>query len=103
MGRRHKLDIYADILRLATNGTRTTKLVYQANTNFTNIKRYLKTLREKELIEFNGGNPRTTEKGIGFLEKYEELMHVFGSEGSDEADEETGVAESPAQTDSRKE
>jgi len=103
MGRRHKLDIYADILRIATNGTRTTKLVYQANTNFTNIKRYLETLRGKELIEFNGGNPRTTEKGIRFLEKYEELMHVFGSEGSDEADEETGVADGTALAESGKE
>lgn len=96
MGRRHKLDIYADILRVATNGTRTTKLVYQANTNFTNIKRYLKTLREKELIEFNGGNPHTTEKGIWFLEKYEELMQVLRSEGHDETDEEPGATESPA-------
>lgn len=103
MGRRHKLDIYADILRLATNGTRTTRLVYQANTNFTNIKRYLETLREKELIEFNGGNPHTTERGIRFLEKYEEMMHVFGSEGSDEEDKEPGVTESPAKTESRKE
>lgn len=84
MGRRHKLDIYADILRLATNGTRTTKLVYQANTNFTNIKRYLETLSEKGLIEFNGGHPHTTEKGIGFLEKYEELISAFNSHEADE-------------------
>ncbi len=87
MGRRHKLDIYADILRLATNGTRTTKLVYQANTNFTNIKRYLETLSDKELIKFNGGNPHTTEKGFRFLEKYEELMRVIGSQQTNESDE----------------
>ena len=93
MGRRHKLDIYADILRLATNGTRTTKLVYQANTNFTNIKRYLETLHKRELIEFNGGNPHTTEKGIWFLEKYEELMHVFKPRQTDEIGESPDVDE----------
>lgn len=93
MGRRHKLDIYADILRLSTNGTRTTKLVYQANTNFTNIKKYLETLHEKELIEFNGGNPHTTEKGFWFLEKYEELMKVISSQQTNEIDEEPDVDE----------
>lgn len=93
MGRRHKLDIYADILRLATNGTKTTKLVYQANTNFTNIKRYLETLRKRELIEFNGGNPYTTEKGFCFLEKYEELMRVISSQQTNEIDEEPNVNE----------
>ncbi|MCW3978341.1 MAG: winged helix-turn-helix domain-containing protein [Candidatus Bathyarchaeota archaeon] len=87
MGRRHKLDIYADILRLATDGTRTTKLVYQANTNFTNIKRYLEALSEKGLIMFNDGHPHTTERGSEFLEKYEELMHVFNSHQADEIGE----------------
>ena len=97
MGRRHKLDIYADILRLATNGTRTTRLVYQANTNFTNIKRYLETLREKELIEFNGGNPQTTEKGIDYLKKYDELMLIFSSYKEREHEEGLDDSQSPVE------
>ena len=91
MSRRHKLDIFADILRLAVDGTKTTRLVYKANTNFTKIKDYLQTLSERGLIELHDGHLRTTDKGIEYLEKYEKLMLVFNSFEKAEIDEEDGA------------
>jgi len=91
MSRRHKLDIFADILRLALDGTKTTRLVYRANTNFTKIKDYLQTLSEKGLIEFYDGHIRTTGKGIEYLDRYEKLMLVFNSFDKAEIEEEDGV------------
>ena len=79
MGRRHRLDIFADILRLAKNGTKVTRLVYQANLNFTIIKKYLQKLTEKGFVESFDGHICTTEKGSEFLKKYEELMVLFNS------------------------
>lgn len=102
MVRRHKLDIYADILKLAANGAKTTKLVYQANTNFTNIKNYLEMLSEKGLVEFYDGHVHTTEKGIEYLERYEELMLVFNSVGENEQGEEGDESESLVLTESKK-
>jgi len=74
MGRRHRLDIFADILRLARNGTKVTRLVYQANLNFTIIKKYLQKLTEKGFVESYNSHIYTTEKGFEFLGKYDEIM-----------------------------
>ena len=79
MRRRHKLDIFAEILRLARNGTKVTRLVYQANLNFTIIKKYLQALTEKGFVESYDGHICTTERGFEFLEKYEEMMVVLNT------------------------
>jgi len=79
MARRHRLDIFAEILRLARNGTKVTRLVYQANLNFTIIKKYLQVLTEKGFVESFNGHICTTERGFEFLEKYEEMMVVLDS------------------------
>ena len=73
--RRNNLDIYADILNAARGGAKKTHIVYKANLNFKIVKKYLKSLREKELIQnCDNGYYVTTPKGIQFLEKYEELI-----------------------------
>ena len=74
LGRRHKLDIVADILRNATGGTQKTQLVYSSNINFNLLKKYQKILVEKGFIESTNGQIFTTTRGIQFLQKYEELM-----------------------------
>lgn len=79
MARRHKLDIFAEILRLAENGTKKTRLVYQTNSNFTIMKEYLQTLSESELIRSNDGHLYTTDKGFEFLDKYEQVMSIYNS------------------------
>lgn len=75
--RRNNLDISAEILNLAKGGTRKTRLVYQANLNFTLLKKYLKKLLDRGLIETVDGIIFTTNKGIEFLEQYSDLTLPF--------------------------
>ena len=93
MARRHKLDIFADILRLAINGAKMTRLVYQANTNFSKIKSYLDLLSEKGLIESHNDSLYTTDKGIEYIEKYEELIQVINSLENKKSDEKKNESE----------
>ena len=79
--RRSDLDIYAEILTLANEGgAKKTVLVYKANLNFTIIGRHLSRLLEQELLELDGQIYKTTDKGITFLNHYEE-MKKFGARG----------------------
>jgi predicted transcriptional regulator len=75
--RRHRMEIVADILRNATGGIQKTQLVYLTNINFTLLKKYQSILVEKGLIESTNGRMCTTEAGIEFLRKYEELMKIW--------------------------
>jgi len=79
--RRSDLDIYAEILYLANEGgVKKTVLVYKANLNFTIVGRHLSRLLEQELLELDGQIYKTTDKGINFLNHYEE-MKKFGARG----------------------
>ena len=72
--RRSDLDISAEILYLANEGgVGKTVIVNQANLNFVIINRYLSNLLERELIKVDGKIYETTDKGIDFLNHYEEL------------------------------
>ncbi len=77
MGRRHRMEIVGDILRNATGGIQKTQLVYLTNINFTLLKKYQSILAEKGLIESTNGQIYSTEAGIEFLRKYEELMKIW--------------------------
>jgi len=79
VGRRHRMEIVADILRNARGGIQKTQLVYLTNINFTLLKKYQSILVEKGLIESTNGQIYTTEAGIKFLRKYEELMKIWRS------------------------
>jgi len=72
--RRGEFDIFAEILYLANEGgvTKTT-IVYQANLNFTIVERHLSNLLERDLIEIIDELYETTDRGITFLEHYEEI------------------------------
>jgi len=79
--RRNDMDIYAEILYLANEGgVKKTLLVYQANLNFTIINRYLSNLLEQELLELDGKIYKTTDKGINFLNHYDEI-NKLGTRG----------------------
>ena len=72
--RRSDVDIYAEILYLANEGgVGKTVFVNQANLNFKIIRRYLSNLIEEELLKVEGKKYETTDKGIDFLNHYEEL------------------------------
>jgi predicted transcriptional regulator len=75
MKKRDSMDISADILRLAKHGAIKTRIVYGANLNFKIVEGYLSRLTGLGLLE-NGDSQRryrTTEKGLAFINGYEEL------------------------------
>jgi len=75
--RRSEIDIMAEILRIAIKGERKTRIMYKANLNHSNLKRYLNLLMGKGLIiriRSNGVELfKTTKKGCEFLMSYEHL------------------------------
>jgi len=83
MGRRHKIDIAADIITLAMKGVKKTSIVYMANLNFTIFGQYLKLLSEKGFVEVDNGLVYATDRGIDFLVKYKDLMHFWGGAKDD--------------------
>jgi len=81
--RRNKLDIFADILKVALKGALKTHIVGKANLNFRLIPPYLKTLIDRGLLS-KTREPfksrymyRTTPKGVEFLEHYQALIQAI--------------------------
>ncbi len=74
-GRRSDLEIVAEILKLAGNRARQTKIMYGCNLNHERVRGYLTTLEMKGLIECNRLGPRmeyvTTDRGKYFLQHLE--------------------------------
>ena len=77
MGRRHKLDIMADILRLSKDGSKKTRLVYLANINFNMLKKYVSLLESKGFIYSSDDLFYTSREGFDFLRQYDELMMAW--------------------------
>ena len=81
--RRHKLDIYADILKVTINGARKTHIVGKANLNFKIIPPYLETLIKRGLIKKSRKLFKSrymyhiTPKGVEFLDHYEALIQAI--------------------------
>ncbi len=73
MGRRHKLDVIFEILSLAQDGVKRTRLVYLTNINFSMLGRYLNVLFRMGLIEDKGRMLVTTPRGLKFVEEYDEF------------------------------
>jgi predicted transcriptional regulator len=76
--KRNSLEIIAEILRIAKNGVRKTRIVYGANLNFKMLEEYLADLKKKGLLSLDLENSeklvKTTEKGIEYLRQFEQLM-----------------------------
>ena len=75
---RNKIQITADILELAKQGSCKTRIMYLGNLSFDLVQKYLKQLEELELVEVKGGKgERTyniTPRGLEFLSDYYELQ-----------------------------
>ncbi len=68
---RCKLDIVRDMLSVASEKVRKTRIMYQANLSFRQLEKYLQVLLESGLMEFDGDSCYvTTEKGKAFLQIY---------------------------------
>ena len=63
----------AEILRLSKGGSKRTRLVYQANINFTMLVKYTALLEKKSFIHMMNDHIYTTHEGLEFLEQYERM------------------------------
>ena len=72
MKNRSRLDIAAEILNAATDGTLKTKIMYLASLSFDQLNEYLKLLDDSGLLEYDTKKRqyKTTIKGHEFLAKY---------------------------------
>jgi predicted transcriptional regulator len=72
---RSRIDIVADILRIAADGAIKTKIMYSAYLSYPQLKEYLELLTEVGLIDYEVGEKayHTTTKGMHFVKIYKEL------------------------------
>ena len=73
---RSRIQIAADILEIARDGCRKTRIMYLCNLSFDLLQKYLDLLTNFGLIEVKNNSERTyaaTEKGRQFLEDFHEL------------------------------
>jgi len=88
--RRNNLLITAEILQLAREGARKTRIVYGANLNFKLLNRYLDQLERIGLVTSHAGEGsliRTTEKGMRFLDCYSGLQQLVDTPSGDGSSE----------------
>ncbi|HEX5518872.1 MAG TPA: winged helix-turn-helix domain-containing protein [Candidatus Nitrosocosmicus sp.] len=77
---RNRPEIISNILYAANGGASKTKIMYKAFLSYAQIKEYLPTLLEKNLLELEeDGKYRTTERGIQFLKMNEEIQELIES------------------------
>lgn len=75
--RRGRVEILADILKATIDGARGTHIMYKANLNFAQRKKYLTEALNAGLIGIRVNSPLvyvTTEKGHGWLKNYRKLL-----------------------------
>jgi len=71
--KRSELEMSADILKVAASGAKKYHLVYQTNTNSKVIEKYIKLLKNCELLTGPCENNifKTTDKGFKYLNQFE--------------------------------
>lgn len=79
--RRDRLYIIAEILELAREGALKTQIMYKANLSFTQLNDYLEFMLKINFLERfveNGRDfYRATEKGLEFLQRYQEINELL--------------------------
>jgi predicted transcriptional regulator len=85
IGNRTRLEILASILKVASNGSLKTHIMYKANLSHRQLEKYLNFLEERGLIAqgFDEGIGsrvyRITEKGSDFLREYSHVSGYFAA------------------------
>jgi predicted transcriptional regulator len=80
---RSRIEIISQILETANGGVATKiEMMYKANVSYVQLKEYLKTLSEKNLLNYDLDTHtfKTTEKGVRFLEFYNKLDDIMREE-----------------------
>ncbi|HJU35493.1 MAG TPA: winged helix-turn-helix domain-containing protein [Nitrososphaera sp.] len=73
---RTRIEIISQILEIANGGINTKiKIMYRVNLSYAQLKDYLMTLNEKDLLSYDLDTRtfKTTEKGLRFLKAYSQL------------------------------
>jgi predicted transcriptional regulator len=74
---RTSLDIVRDMLVVASTGVRKTKIMYQANLSYSQVKKYLRDLLNQGLLKHDGNSfYLITKKGLEFLELYDNYAEL---------------------------
>ena len=93
--RRDRLQIMAEILEIAKNGSLKTQIMYRANLSFAQLNEYLNFLLEVKLLEaINQGGKgmyRTTMKGTEFLQNYFKIRDLLRRKGENTGLENSGA------------
>jgi len=66
--RRERHEIIMEILKIATNGTRKTKIMENVGLSGIQLKEYMNSLKKAEFISEKSGIWKTTEKGLQVIE-----------------------------------
>jgi predicted transcriptional regulator len=69
---RSSFEIIAEILRVAKNGAKKTRIMYACGLSYRFVEKYLALLLETGLLRI-GNSYHTTEKGIRFLRNYQTI------------------------------
>jgi predicted transcriptional regulator len=80
---RSRIDIISQILETANGGITTKiKIMVKTNLSYAQLKGYLMTLSDKELLRYDLDTHtfKTTEKGLRFIEVYNKLDYMLRSE-----------------------
>ena len=69
---RSSFDIIAEILETSKDGAKKTRIMYACGLSYRFVEKYLNLLLETGLLSI-GSAYLTTDKGMGFLRKYQKL------------------------------
>jgi predicted transcriptional regulator len=69
---RSSFEIIAEILKTSKNGAKKTRIMYSCGLSYRFVQKYLDVLLETGLLRM-GSCYQTTERGMGFLSKYQTL------------------------------
>jgi predicted transcriptional regulator len=77
---RSRTDIVGQILESANGGATKTRIMYQAYLSYAQLREYLSTLTENDLLEYieEEHKYKTTEKGIKYQKIYDQLNSITG-------------------------
>jgi predicted transcriptional regulator len=76
---RSSFEIIAEILETAKNGAKKTRIMYSCGLSYRFVQKYLDMLLETGLLAL-GSSYQTTEKGLGFLHKYQKLELLMSTQ-----------------------
>jgi predicted transcriptional regulator len=77
---RSNIEVIGQILKIANGGNTTkTKIMYKAFLGYNQLKEHLVLLTEMDLLRYNGntGTFNTTDKGLRFLQIYNEIEDMI--------------------------